>query len=329
MTLTSASVLERIKHRGSIRVGTSLGFYGLSSYDEDSGEWIGFDTDIARAIAVAILGDAGAVEFVPLASSERFEALDKGHIDLGSYNSSITYYREAEHDATFIHPILYDGEIFATRRENLSHKKGVGSSIQDAKSVSIGMLSGSTTADNVSQYCGKKNVQYVPRLYATPQEALAGYISGEVDIYCLDSYLLAGELSRKGEIEDHIFLNDQVSLEAMSPVARSSDWKFAKAIRWTLFAIIEADNLGLTQGSAPFTDESALSPYVRKFLRPTTLSVEKLGLRPNFTSSVIEKVGSYSDIFERNLGMRSTLKQQRKANHLRTRGGMLYAPLFI
>lgn len=329
MALTSASALEKIRRRGSIRVGASLGFYGLSSYDEDSDKWIGFDIDIARAIAVAVLGDADAVEFVPLASSDRFEALDKGHIDLGSYNSSITYNREAEHNATFIHPILYDGEVFATRRENLSRKKGADSSIQDAKRVSIGMMAGSTTADNVSQYCGKKNVQYVPRSYGTPQEALTGYISGEVDIYCLDSYLLAGELSRNGEIEDHVFLNDQVSLEAMSPVARSSDWEFAKAIRWALFAIIEADNLGLTQGSAPFTDESALTPYVRKFLRPTTLSVKNLGLRPNFTSSIIEKVGSYSDIFERNLGMRSALKQQRKSNHPRTRGGMLYSPLFI
>lgn len=327
--MSSDSVLQRIRRRGNIRIGTSLGFNGLSSYDEENARWTGFDVDIARAIAVAVLGDADAVEFIPLATSERFEALDGQHIDLGSYNSSVTFSREADHDATFIHPLLYDGEIFATRRENLQGEAGAGCSVLDARGTRIGMLATSTTADNVSQYCHRLGVAYTPVMYDTPQEALAGYLTGQVDLYCLDSYLMAGELSRTGALDEHVFLRDQVSLEAMSPVARSSDWQFAKSVKWVLFAIIEADNLGLTQEAAPFGHADVRSPYLRRFLRPAVGSVEKIGLRPDFTSKIVEHVGSYRDIFERNLGMRSALKQERKFNRLRTEGGMLYAPLFI
>ncbi|MDT7802840.1 MAG: polar amino acid transport system substrate-binding protein [Actinomycetota bacterium] len=191
------------------------------------------------------------------------------------------------------------------------------------------MLAGSTTADNVTRYCGRAGVEYSAKLYRTPQEALAGYLSGEVDLYCLDSYLLAGELARAGEIAGHVFLTDQVSLEAMSPVVRACDWQLVKAVRWALYALIEADNLGLTQDTMVRVREEASTPYLRRFLQPDARSAQNIGLVPDFTTQILEQVGSYGDIFERNLGARSALKQQRKANNLRTRGGMLYAPLFI
>ncbi|MEU5364058.1 transporter substrate-binding domain-containing protein [Streptomyces sp. NPDC005925] len=329
MGLSGGLSLERIRCRGKIRVGTSLGFHGLSLYDDKRSTWTGFDVDMARAVAVALLGDAEAIEFVPLTSAERFEALAEQRIDMGSYNASITYTREAEHGLTFIHPVLHDGEVFATRPENLRHGAGSDLSIREVKSARIGMLAGSTTAENVSRLCRRDNIDYTPVLYRTPQDALAGYLSGEASVYCLDSYLLAGELSSSGEIDNHVFLREQVSLEAMSPVARSADWDLVRAIRWALFAVIEADNLGLTQHSLPTAEEESATPYLRSFLRPSARTVEKLGLQPDFTSLILEKVGSYSDIFERNLGMSSALKQERKANHLRTQGGMLYAPLFI
>ncbi|MFI5635614.1 transporter substrate-binding domain-containing protein [Streptomyces sp. NPDC051664] len=330
------SGLPHIRRSGALRVGSSLGFSGLSAYDESSGSWTGFDTDIARAVAVALLGDEDAVEFLPLASAERFDALDDGRIDLGSYNSSITLTREAEYDVTFVHPLLYDGEVFATRPGNLRLGQGQDGAadgsrrtIRDTVGTRIGMLAGSTTADNVSRHCGQVGVEYTAYLYRTPQQALGAYLSGEVDVYCLDSYLLAGELSRHGDFDDHVFLDDQVSLEAMSPVVRGSDWAFTKAVRWVLFALIEADNLGLTRDSVLPVSEAAPGTYLHQFLRPDKKHAENLGLLPDFTSRILERVGSYSDIFERNLGAGSPLKQGRKANRLRTSGGMLYAPLFI
>jgi polar amino acid transport system substrate-binding protein len=321
-------VLELVGQRGKIRVGTSLGFYGLSSPDAN-GNWSGFDIDIARAVAAALFGDADAVEYVPLTPAERFDALNEQRIDFGSFNSSITYMREAEYGATFVHPILFDGEVFATPRANIRPGRESGASIGDVIGTRIGMFAGSTTADNVASHCGRAGVEYTATLYRTPEEALAGYLSGEVDVYCLDSYMLAGELARATGLDEHVFLTDQVSLEAMSPVARGVDWQLVKAIRWVLFALIEADNLGLTQETVARARKEPPTPYVRRFLEPEAASARNLGLVPDFTTRVLEQVGSYGDIFERNLGVGSALKQERRANNLRTRGGMLYAPLFI
>jgi polar amino acid transport system substrate-binding protein len=320
--------LARIGKRGRLLVGASLGFNGLSSRDS-GGNWTGFDVEIARAVAAALFGDTSAVEFVPLASADRFDALDAGHIDFGSYNASITYTREAAHGATFVHPILYDGEVLATPKANIRPGRDANASIHDVIGRRIGMLAGSTTADNVARHCGRAGLEYEATLYRTPQEALAGYLSGEVDLYCLDSYLLAGELSRAGELDRHVFLTDQVSLEAMSPVVRASDWQLVRAVRWVLYALIEADNLGLTQDSVARALDDAPTPYLRRFLSPDGESARNIGLVPNFTTTILEQVGSYRDIFERNLGARSALGQERRANNLRAHGGMLYAPLFI
>lgn len=281
---------------------------------------------------MALFDDADAVEFVPLTSADRFDALNSGEIDIGSYNASITYSREAAHDVTFVHPFLYDGEVLATPRANLrptSKKRGTGASVHDVIGRRIGMLAGSTTADNVARYFGRGKLEYSPTLYRTPQEALAGYLGGEVDIYCLDSYLLAGELASVGELDKHVFLTDQVSLEAMSPVVRAADWQLARAVRWVLYALIEADNLGLRQDTITDALAEATTPYLRRFLAPPEESARNIGLIPMFTTRLLEGVGSYHDIFERNLGARSPLKQERRANNLRTNGGMLYAPLFI
>ncbi|GAA3635401.1 amino acid ABC transporter substrate-binding protein [Kineosporia mesophila] len=318
--------LKQARQRNRIRVGVSLGFHGLSAPDIH-GRWTGFDVDIARAISVALFGDADRVEFVPLSSAERFDALEAGDIDVGSYNASITYSRESRHDATFVHPILFDGEVFATRPENLRGTAD-GASVRDVIATRIGMLAGSTTADNVERYCGRAGIDYTAVLFRTPQEALNGYLSGKTDVYCLDSYLLAGELSGAGEIDRHVFLADQVSLEAMSPVARTRDWQLVKAVRWVLFALIESDNLGLTQGNLAEASRSP-SRYLGRFLAPDADSVRHLGLVPEFTTRIIEQVGSYADVFDRHLGARSALQQERRANGLRGDGGMLYAPLFI
>ena len=287
--------------------------------------WAGFDVDLGHAMAAAILGSPEAVEFVPLASGERFDALNDGHIDVGSYNASITYTREAVHGAAFVHPVLFDGEIFATPKSNVRVPGGADVSIHDVENTRIGMFAGSTTAENVERYCGRLGVAHTPLLYGSPQEALAAYLAGEFDLYCIDRYLLAGELVRAGGLDDHVVLTDQVSLEAMSPVALAGDWQLVRAVRWVLFALIEADNLGLGRDTA----EPAPTPYLRRFLSPDPGSAENIGLVPDFTTRILDAVGSYGDVFERNLGARSPLKQERRANRQRSLGGMLYAPLFI
>jgi polar amino acid transport system substrate-binding protein len=326
--ISSESALDRIRQRGVIRVGVSLGFTGLSSCGDD-GVWTGFDVDIGHAVAAAILGRYDAVELVPLASTERFDALNDGRIDIGSYNSSVTYTREAVHGAAFVHPILFDGEIFATPKSNVRASGGVDASIRDVDGTRIGMFTGSTTAENVERYCGRVGLSYTPKLYGSPQEALAAYLAGEFDLYCIDRYLLAGELVRAGGVDDHVILTDQVSLEAMSPVALASDWQLVRAVKWVLYALIEADNLGLTCGTADEEPAETSTPYLRRFLSPDAESARNIGLVPDFTMRILKLVGSYGDVFERNLGAQSPLKQQRRANNQRALGGMLYAPLFI
>lgn len=323
--MAEQSIIQRIKQHDILNVGVSLGFKGLSSRDTAGNSWSGFDIDLARAVAVSVLGDSGKIHFIPLQSANRFQALRDGVIDLGTFNASVTFQREAGFDISFVHPMLFDGEVLMTSRHNLTDTQP---QARFTRSRRIAAMRGSTTEENLTRYFAALDLPCEIRLFDSPLQARLAYQRGECDIYCLDSYLLAGEHSQLADKEQHLILDDRISLEAMAPAVSSEDPQWHAAVRWVMRALIEAENLGLNSQNIA---EKGKHPagYLQTFLCPDTAMCQNLGLRDSFIRDVIRQVGNYGEIFERHLGSNSTLKQSRRDNRPWALGGMLYSPLFI
>lgn len=323
--MVEQSIIQQIKQRNVLNVGVSLGFKGLSSRDVTSNGWHGFDIDLARAVAVAVLGDSGKVHFVPLQSANRFQALQDGVIDLGTFNSSVTFQREVGFDVSFVHPMLFDGEVLMTSRRNLTEALP---QARFTRRRRIAAMRGSTTEENLTRYFATLGLSCEIQLFDSPSQARLAYQRGECDIYCLDSYLLAGEHIQLTDKAQHLMLEDRISLEAMAPAVSSRDAQWHAAVRWIMRALIEAENLALNRGNVVEKSAGA-GGYLQTFLWPDAALCDNLGLRSSFIRDVIQTVGNYGEIFERHLGKYSDLKQQRRDNRPWAQGGMLYSPLFI
>lgn len=314
------SVLD-IKKRGYLRVGVSLGLIGLSSKNQ-GGEWSGFDVDLAKAVSVAVFGDDQCIEYIPLASADRFEALQRNSIDLGCFNSSITLSREIQSGVKFCHPMLFDGEMLMVKSAG-----GKPSPIVSGE-IRVAALEGSTTADNLNRYFREKKLKGVVHLYKTFEDARNAYNLDICNYYCLDGYLLSGEQTKLSNSRDHVILEEFISREAMSPATHSSKSQLTNAVTWVLRSIIESENIGINSGNIDAFHELE-NWYVRKYLHPDVRISSALGISPSFTADVIRKIGNYEEIFDRNLGTKSVLRQPRRENSLRSDGGLLYSPLFI
>nr|WP_323861605.1 transporter substrate-binding domain-containing protein [Xenorhabdus sp. 3] len=246
-------------------------------------------------------------------------------VDLGCFNSSITFQRESEHNVSFVHPMLFDGEILMTHVDNLIN------GIPEAKATKkryIAAMRGSTTQENLERYFEELGLSCKIRLFDSPQDARESYQKGICNIYCLDSYLLAGERIQLKDKENHILLQDKISLEAMAPAVSSYDPLWHSAVSWIMKSLIEAENLGINRNNAHEKYKTSTG-YLNKFLKPSKELCNKLGLQPEFTYKIISEIGNYGEIFERNLGRMSILNQERKDNKPWSEGGMLYSPLFI
>ncbi|KAB8307825.1 MULTISPECIES: amino acid ABC transporter substrate-binding protein [Rahnella] len=323
--MSNQTVIEMIRQRDVLNVGVSLGFRGLSFRNAVKNCWEGFDIDLARAVAVAVFGDAGKIHYMPLQSGDRFRALRDGVIDLGSFNSSITFQREAESEVTFVHPMLFDGEVLMTPASNLLEPVEQASYTRKRR---IAAMRGSTTEENLKRYFGNLNLSCEISLFDSPSQARQAYQHGECNIYCLDSYLLAGERAQLTDKEAHIILQDRISLETMSPAVASNDPQWLKAVTWIMRALIEAENLQVSSKNIHEMSQEATG-YLKTFLYPSEQNCKNLGLRPEFIREIIHQVGNYGEIFQRNLGKYSELNQARRDNNLWSQGGMLYSPLFI
>ncbi|MCH9299471.1 amino acid ABC transporter substrate-binding protein [Pantoea allii] len=319
------SVIKRIEQHDVLNVGVSLGFKGLSQRDPLHNQWNGFDIDLARAVAIAVLGDAGKIHFVPLQSADRFQALRDGVIDLGTFNASVTFQREAEFGIHFLHPMLFDGEVLMTSLSNLTEEAPQARFTRQRR---IAAMRGSTTEENLTRYFDALELPCEILLFNSPQQARQAYESGECDIYCLDGYLLAGEHQQLTDSTQHLILDDRISLEAMAPAVSAADPQWYIATKWIMRALIEAENLGITQNNIIEKSNNA-EGYLKTFLYPDVNLCSQLGLQPDFIRQIIRKVGNYSEIFERNLGNKSELKQHRRDNKPWAEGGMLWSPLFI
>ena len=314
----------RIRARGHLRAGVSRGIFGLSYRDPKTQVWEGFDVELARALAVAVLGDAEAIEFVPIDPDQRCRAVAEGQVDIGTFNASATLGREIEHDVVFPQAMLYDGEAFMIRRgdgfgaEAVDPLRGLGERI-------VAVQRGATTSANLQRYFEAERIDYRSVEFATPEAALAAYADGLCNVYALDRIPLTGERLRLARPDDHVILDEQVSKEAMGPVVAARDSAWVRAVTWVMRSLIESEELALDSRNGA---DRAHEPGLQHFLNPAPIVAERLGLRDGFPLHVLKRVGNYAEVFARTLGRDSALQLPRARNQLWSRGGLLISPSF-
>ena len=314
----NASTLDSVKNRGALQCGVSDGLPGFSATDS-AGRWQGLDADFCRAVAAAVLGDAEKVNFVSLTATERFTALQSGEIDVLSRNSTWTLTRDASLGLNFAGVNYYDGQGFLVSKD-----LGVDSALElDGASVCI--QSGTTTELNLADYFRMNGMSYEPVLYDTSDQTTAGFESGRCDILTSDQSQLSALRLQLSNPDAAVVLPEIISKEPLGPVVRQGDDVWFNIVKWTLFAKINAEEMGITTVNA----EEMLSsddPSVQRFLGVSGNMGELLSLENNWAYNIVKQVGNYGEVFERTVGKGSPLNIERGVNALWTDGGIQYAP---
>lgn len=314
----NASTLDTVKNRGALQCGVSDGLPGFSATDS-AGRWQGIDADFCRAVAAAVLGDAEKVNFVSLTATERFTALQSGEIDVLSRNSTWTLTRDASLGLNFAGVNYYDGQGFLVSKD-----LGVDSALElDGASVCI--QSGTTTELNLADYFRMNGMSYEPVLYDTSDQTTAGFEAGRCDILTSDQSQLSALRLQLSSPDGAVVLPEIISKEPLGPVVRQGDDVWYNIVKWTLFAKINAEEMGITTQNA----EEMLSsddPSVQRFLGVSGNMGEMLRLENNWAYNIVKQVGNYGEVFERTVGKGSPLNIERGLNALWTDGGIQYAP---
>lgn len=310
--------LSEIKSRGYIKCGVSEGLPGFSNPDEQ-GNWSGLDVDFCHAVAAAVFGDPGAVRFTPTTAKERFTALQSGEVDLLSRNTTITIQRDVALGFEFAGVIYYDGQGFMVKRES-----GV-TSASNLEGASICTQTGTTTELNVADFFRANSLTYSIVAFDKESQAVTAYEEGRCDAYTTDQSGLYAQRQKLKNFDDHLILPELISKEPLGPLVRQGDDNWEDIVRWTLNAIINAEELGVTSQNV---DEMLKSdnPEVKRLLGLEGSFGEAMGLSNDWAYKVIKAVGNYGEIFDRNVGEGSPLKIARGKNALWTQGGLLYAP---
>ena len=313
-----AQVLKAVKDRGALNCGVSEGLYGFSARDSN-GNWNGFDVDLCRAIAAAIFNDAGKVNYVPLDAGHRFEALQSGSIDVLSRNTTWTMSREVELGLSFAATNYYDGQGFLVRR---AMNKETALDLDGAK---VCVQTGTTTELNLADYFGANKMKYEAMASATLESAVKGYDSGQCNVLTADVSALFGIRLLLSKPDEHIILPDVISKEPLGPVVRQDDMRWFSIVKWVYFAMVNAEELGVTSKNI---DEALKSekPDVRRLVGTEGDYGERMGLTRDWAARVVRLVGNYGEVYERTVGIGSPLGIPRGINQLWSKGGILYAP---
>lgn len=312
-----AGTLETVKQRGTLQCGVSQGVAGFSEQD-GQGQWRGFDVDFCRAVAAAVLGDPKKVAFTPLSAPQRFEALKAGKIDLLARNTTWTLAREAD-GVSFAGITYHDGQGFLARRS-----LGV-DSVLGLDKAKICVEAGTTTQLNLADFFRANSMTYEEKAFPSAPEALAAFQAGECDVLTRDQSALHGERLKLAKPADAIVLPDVISKEPLGPVVRSDDFPWFTIVKWVNFALVDAEELGI---SAADVDQALKSqkPEVRRFTGAEGGLGKALGLDADWAVRAVKATGNYAEIYERNLGAGSKLAIPRGLNQLWNMGGILYAP---
>jgi general L-amino acid transport system substrate-binding protein len=318
ISASSAQTLRTVKERGHLDCGVSQGLPGFSATN-DKGEWSGLDVDFCRALAAAIFNDAAKVQFVPLSAEERFAVLQSKKIDVLSRNSTWTMGRETSLGLIFAAVTYYDGQGFM-----VSKSLNIESALELA-GKSICTKSGTTSELNLADYFRNNRLTYKVITFPSADEALKAYEGGRCEALTSDVSQLYALRTKLGTPRDNIILPDIISKEPLGPVVRQDDFQWLNIVKWTLFAMVNADELGVSRTNL---DEAMKSekPSIRRLLGLEADFGVQLGLTNDWAARIIRLVGNYGEVFELNVGTGSKLGIPRGINQLWSKGGIQYAP---
>jgi len=314
-----AGTLEDVKARGTLRCGVNGALVGLS-YKDVNGVWSGLDVDFCRAVAAATLGKADKVEFIPLGNSERFDALRQGEVDLLSRNTTWTLSRDLDLGMAFVGILYHDGQGFMVPRStNLL-------SVMELSRKRICAIEDSTSPANAEAFFTRNRMQLELVLVKDADASKAAYLAGKCDAITADHSQLHSLRAEIGEAHLNRILPEVISKEPLSPAVRNGDQVWFDIVRWTLFLLIDAEELGIDSTNVDGARMLAKTEEVRGLLDLDGSRAAMLGLEPGWSHRIIKQVGNYAELFERNLGDQSPLKIKRGLNALWRDGGILYAP---
>jgi general L-amino acid transport system substrate-binding protein len=313
----AADTLQAVKDRGKLSCGVSQGLPGFSNPD-DKGNWTGLDVDICRAVAAAIFDDPTKVAFVPLTAKDRFAALQSGEIDILSRNTTWTLSRDDTYGA-FTGVTYYDGQGFMVKKSLKVN------SALELNSASVCVQTGTTTEQNLADYFKANNMKYEVIAFQGADETIKAYESGRCDVFTTDSSGLYAERLKLANPADHVVLPEIISKEPLGPMVRFGDDKWFNIVKWTLFAMINAEEMGVTQKNL---DEMVKSdkPDLKRAVGTDGNLGEQLGLTKDWFVRIIKAEGNYGEAYERNVGSGSKLQIARGLNQLWNKGGIQYAP---
>ncbi|RMF17492.1 MAG: amino acid ABC transporter substrate-binding protein [Gammaproteobacteria bacterium] len=314
----AGATLDAVKKKGFVQCGVSTGLPGFSNPDE-KGNWVGIDVDVCKGIAAAVLGDASKVKYVPLNAKERFTALQSGEVDVLSRNTTWTLTRDASLGLNFAGVTYYDGQGFLVSKD-----LGV-SSAKELDGAAVCIQAGTTTELNLADYFRQNGMKYQPVVFDTSDQTVKGFEAGRCDVLTSDQsqlYALRLKLSNPSKA---VILPEVISKEPLGPVVRQGDDEWFNIVKWSLFAQINAEEMGVTSANVDKM-KSSNNPNIQRLLGTAGEMGKLLGLSNDWAYNIIKQVGNYGEMFERNVGQGSALKIQRGLNALWTQGGIQYAP---
>jgi general L-amino acid transport system substrate-binding protein len=314
--LLAQSTLDAVRGRGFLQCGVNTSLAGFAQPDS-KGVWRGLDVDFCRAVAAAVFGDANKVRYTPLTSQQRFTALQSGEVDVLARNTTWTIVRDTSLGLNFVGVNYYDGQGF------MVPKKLKVTSAKQLNGATICVQPGTTNELNLADWFRANNMKFKPVVIEKLEEVLAAYFAGRCDAYTTDqSGLVALRSSRAPKPDEHVVLPELISKEPLGPAVRHGDDRWFDIVKWTLFATIEAEELGLTSKNI---DQQAKggNPAVQRFVGANGDIGKMLGLDNKWAYNIVKQVGNYGESFDANL---KPLGFERGLNRLWTQGGLMYAP---
>jgi general L-amino acid transport system substrate-binding protein len=314
----SAQTLNAVKSRGMLNCGSNTGLAGFGQPDAQGG-WTGLDVDLCRAIAAAALNDPGKVKFVPLTAKDRFTALQSGDVDVLVRNTTWTSSRDTSLGMNFTGINYFDGQGFIVRKQLKVN------SALELNDAAICVQQGTTTELNLADYFRANKMRLKTVTFATLDEAVKAYDSSRCDSYTTDASGLYAARLKLTKADDHLVLPEIISKEPLGPAVRHGDDQWFDIVRWTHYAMLTAEEFGVTKANV---DEMMKSehPEIKRLLGTDGNYGEQLGLTKDWAYRIVKHVGNYGEVFERNVGQGSPLKIARGLNGLWTKGGLQYAP---
>ena len=318
--VVTAGTLDDVKAKGFIQAGVNGDLFGFAKPDE-KGVWKGLDVDTARAIAAAVFGDADKVKYTPLTAKTRFTALQSGEIDVLTRNATQTLSRDTALGLDFAQVNYYDGQGFLV-------PKSIGvKSAKELNGASVCVLPGTTTEQNVADYFRFNKMEMKPVVIENTAELSKAFFAGRCDCMTSDASQLAGIRAVAPNPADYMILPEIISKEPLAPAVRHGDNQWKDIVNYSVLAMIEAEELGITSANVDEMMKSS-DPKVQRFLGVTPGNGKDLGLEENWAYNIVKQVGNYGEVFERNVGVKTPLMLERGLNALWTNGGLMYSPPF-